>query len=120
MSDKQKALISDDSEDERQRRYTECRRGFATMDECNSEFAAFQEAVKELRYKHRIAEVHVTCQLTLQDGGEFFSDFHFGSWLHMEPMTAWAFGRAQAERQEEMIELAKCARNAVQSRGRKQ
>jgi hypothetical protein len=79
------------------------------MAEAEENVKQFWEEVYALREKYRIADVHVICKLFVlaEDGreGAVQVDMHAGSENESEGMTAWAFGRAAAQRQMRIAEI---------------
>jgi hypothetical protein len=72
---------------------------------------AFFKELQELRIKHKIADVHVIVRadVIVQDDliaeaevAPVMTSGHLGDSRLAEPMTAWAFGRASAERMQEI------------------
>ena len=77
---------------------------FPTEDAANAAMAEFWKELRSLREKHHMADVHVTVRVVLP-GGEGMVSMHCGSQVYEEPMTAWAFGQAQARRQASVMDL---------------
>jgi hypothetical protein len=74
---------------------------FTNEQELADAFKAFYEGVSELRKKHRMADVYVIVAFNCLDGddeSQRFGSFQFGNQLMAEGLTAWAYGREQAER----------------------
>lgn len=81
---------------------------FPSTDAANAAIDAFYHDVREARAKHGIRDVHLIMGgEMLSDGNsqEFYMSAHIGSTSNAEAMTAWAFGKAQARRQEEVMRL---------------
>lgn len=79
---------------------------FASAEEANNAIDGFWDEVYALRVKHKIPDVHVVLYATyLTEDGEVSEcavDFHAGDVTKSEMMLAWAFGRAQADREEKI------------------
>lgn len=89
--------------------YREMSKPHASLEEANKEITAFEEAVFELRKKHKIADVYIVISDSMinEEGkeGQFFLTFQMGDALKSEGMLAYALGRAQKERQERIGEI---------------
>jgi hypothetical protein len=79
--------------------YHECSKPFESGAVANKAAQSFFNEVYRARCRHRIADVHVVIRDQVVKDQTVMTDFHCGSAAHSEQMTAWAFGRAQAERQ---------------------
>jgi len=86
-------------------------------EQAQADWEAFCNAVYDLRVKHRIPDVYMLARMAIQyeEGGEgqAMTRAHFGDDLYAEPMTAWAFGYEQAQRQERIASLALEAAKAL-------
>lgn len=80
--------------------YAEMEVPFDTPEEANTALQEFWAAVYELRKKHQLANVSLIVKDSIRGSGIFMWDGHCGSEVDVEPMAAWHFGRASAERQE--------------------
>lgn len=82
---------------------------FASVDEANENVTAFWDAFYELRNKYRLADVTVVARINVVhasgDEGDAVLTMHAGDSLRKEPMLAYAFGEAQAEREEQTAKL---------------
>lgn len=100
--------------------YHEMSKPFSSHDEANAAVDGFWEEFYALRNKYRLADVHVIISVNVEDGACFLS-MHAGSSTQAERMTAWAFGKASAERQQQVSQLCEQAmhrqRNGVDPAG---
>lgn len=86
-------------------RYRKCAEPFATQDEAEAALKAFLDGVEALREECRIASVAVVVKDSSEDTGTFMIDGFWGNSIEQETILAWAFGKAQAERQQRIMEL---------------
>lgn len=75
---------------------------FADADAANAALDAFYAELRELRKKHRLADVHciVRIDVSYEDEdqiGSVMSHCHAGSTLWAQAMCAWALGQESAE-----------------------
>lgn len=89
--------------------YRELCKPFETLEEANKAFESFQEELYELRKKHRVRDLVFIAQIGVKyDDGDEGSPIvlgMFGNEEKMEAMTAYALGRASAERQERVTRM---------------
>jgi hypothetical protein len=85
--------------------YLDLSKGFASSEEAEAALNAFWDDLYEIRVKHRIPDVHATCRIVVDGQGDLMTTMHAGSEMLAEAMTAWAFGRAQGDRQERISSL---------------
>lgn len=79
-----------------------------TQAEAEKSVNAFFREFYDLRNKHGITEAYVIVKVQVKTEageGEIMSAMHCGDELSRESMTAWAFGREQALRQERIARL---------------
>ena len=77
-------------------------------EQAQTDWEAFCQEVYELRVKHQIPDLCLVARMVLQypEGeGQAMTIAHFGDELQAEPMTAWAFGHEQSQRQERIASL---------------
>ena len=90
-------------------RYRELSEPFKNAEEANKAIQAFYEEVKAARIKHRIKDVHLVMGIGGLNAsgteGEMILSAHIGSEDRQESMLAYAFGVAQAERQQRIAEF---------------
>ncbi len=90
--------------------------GYRALSEPFENFAAANEAindffkdVRDLRAKHRLADVYIILRGSAlgEDGdeGDWIISQHHGSSLNCESMTAWAFGQEATRRQESIAKV---------------
>lgn len=93
----QKTFIAPDT-------YRELNKPFPSAEAADAAIEAFWGEFYELRVKHKLPDVLVVIRANVvcEDGEESDAivSMHAGSTLHKESMAAWAFGRAQLERQQ--------------------
>ena len=85
-------------------------------EQAQADWEAFCQAVYELRVKHQIPDLCLVARMVLQypEGeGQAMTIAHFGDELQAEPMTAWAFGHEQAERQQRIARVVLDATKAM-------
>lgn len=84
---------------------------FESYEAANEAIEAFMTAVRDLREKHRLQNVHVIVSgLAVGPAGEegrWMTSAHNGDELLAEAMVAWAFGRESVFRQERIAEAVK-------------
>ncbi len=97
-------------------RYFKCAAPFPTRDEAEKAIVAFLDEVEALREKHQIADVAVVIKDAAEDAGSFMIDGFWGNALEQETILAWAFGKAQVERQDRIAEFI--AANSLKARRR--
>lgn len=98
----QKTFISPDN-------YRELSKPFKSQEEADAAIHAFWDELYELRNKHRIPDLTVVLCANVkpedEDEGTVMLESHMGDELKRETMLAWAFGRAQADRQGNIARL---------------
>lgn len=77
------------------------------MAEAEKRLEAFWDDFYELRNKHKIPDVYVIFRIPVVGTGDIFTSHAAGCTLYNEPMTAWAFGREQSDRQHAIAALTK-------------
>lgn len=87
-----------------------------TMEEAEAKLSEFWDEFYELRKKHQIPDAYVIVRVPIKETGDIYTSFHCGCSLHAEPMTAWAFGREQSDRQARIADLTK--RGAITRKSR--
>ena len=102
QSPEQKTFIAPDN-------YRKLCEPFPSAEAAEDALNAFWEELYELRNKHRIPDLTVVARANFasddDDEASVMVDVHCGDRLQKEPMLAWAFGRAQADRQAEIGRL---------------
>lgn len=118
MSDKQLPLPGVINDPATYRKLSE---PFATAEEANDALQKFWEGVYELRKQCRIADVYMVVgfNVAAEDGeeGRMMGILHAGDEMIREAMSAYAFGREQADRQSRTARLI--GKNAVTKLARK-
>jgi hypothetical protein len=80
-----------------------------SLEDAEKRLSAFWTELYDLRNKHGIQDAYTVVMLTVatEDGDDetVFTSMHCGNELNREPMTAWALGQEQANRQERIIKL---------------
>lgn len=95
--------------------YRELCKPFTDADEAEKSLEAFFDELYELRCKHHITDVHVIVRMPIADSAVMTS-FHLGNELLCEPMTAWAFGYEQSQRQSRINKIISDATHAILKR----
>lgn len=79
---------------------------FESPDAADAAIQAFWKEFYELRNKHRIADATVVVRTiyATNDGDEAVGllAMHAGSWIHQESMSAFAYGQAVSDRQQQI------------------
>jgi|ERR1017187_4388081 hypothetical protein len=102
MADKQGKLFNDPA------LYRKLSEPFATLDEADAATDAFLVELRELRAKHRIADVSLILGINVmgEDGeGRMLLQSHVGDTHLAESMLAYAYGAETALRQERTASL---------------
>lgn len=98
-------------------KYRELCEPFATINDANAAFESFQKELYELRCKHRVRDLVFIAQLAVKyedgDEGSPIVVGMFGDETKMEGMTAYAFGRASAERNERVMRMTESGCDAI-------
>jgi hypothetical protein len=79
--------------------YYDLLRPYESQEAAQEAMEAFWNDFYELRNKHRIADAYVILQAPVKSIGPVMLSMHAGNDLMAENMTAWAYGREQADRQ---------------------
>jgi hypothetical protein len=101
MSEEQKTLEGISAPDN----YHDLARGFPDREAAVAAIDGFWKEFYELRNKWRLPDVYVIFRLVIGDG-ETMTALSAGCSLYNEPMTAWAYGYEQAEREAAIAKLA--------------
>lgn len=99
--------------------YRELSKPFPSTEDAQKALEGFWDEFYALRNKWRLADVYVIFKLGVvtPDGeGQICTSMSAGSSMNHEPMTAWAFGYEQRQRQEA---IAAIVAGAVTQRRRK-
>lgn len=77
---------------------------FESPENANEALSEFHKEVSDLRKKYKITDVVIITKGSVKypDGkiGEFMNHSSFGATMNVEPMTAYAYGQASADRRE--------------------
>lgn len=86
--------------------YRQLSEPFPTVDAADAAINGFNTELRALRAKYKLPDVHVimmgSCIHESGEEGHFMLNTHHGDASRAEIMTAWALGKAQAERQEQI------------------
>jgi hypothetical protein len=96
-----------------QKNYRRVSEPFVNAEQANAAIELFYKEVRELRNKHRIADVLVVCCVNVsyaEGEGQAMSRSHHGDPLKAEALAAYAYGAEQAERRRMMNLLLKGTR----------
>ena len=77
----------------------------ASHEESQKRLDAFWEDFYELRCKHKLPDIYAIFRVPIAGEGDCFISHQIGNPLFAEPMTAWAFGREQSDRQARIMKL---------------
>jgi len=83
--------------------YRQLSEPFASLDEFDAAVVRFREAVRVARIEAKLSDVYVIICASAQvtDGEtQVITGLHFGNELLAEGLTAWAYGKEQAEHRE--------------------
>ncbi len=84
---------------------------FESASEADAAINAFFDELGELRKRHGFPNVYVIVGGSIvADSGdehEFVSTLHYGNGLQAEPLTAYAFGKEQARREQAIADAVK-------------
>lgn len=86
-------------------RYMKCSAPFETQIDAEKAITSFIDGIEELRERYGIANVAFAIKDSALDVGVFLVDGFYGNSLEHEALLAWAFGKAQAEREQQIMEL---------------
>ena len=89
--------------------YRELSEPFKSTDDCNEALVGFTKELRDIRAKYHIRELLVVMKGSAitesgEEGGLMVMGHH-GNAVEEEGMAAWAFGQAQARRQQRMSDL---------------